>query len=84
MRFDDPDFFVMFQLVVMVTDAPRLGAWPANGNFAWSYRGMGYGLVPCRPLGFPTDRDLGDFRNLVRGRWNWATLPINIVNEARE
>ena len=77
-------------LVVMVSqvlpaDIPRLGAWTANRNLAWSYCGVGYGVVPdSRPLGFPTDRDFGDIRNLVRGRRNWVTVPVRIVHGPRE
>jgi len=77
-------------LVVMVSqvlpaDIPRLGAWAANRNLAWSYCGVGWGVVPdSRPLGFPTDRDFVDIRSLVRRRRNWATVPVRIVHGAGE
>jgi tyrosinase len=75
-----------WNMVVMVSqvlpvDIPRIGGWAFHGNLAWSYCGVRRGVVPdSRPLGFPTDRDFGDIRNLVRGRDNWAVVPVTIVH----
>merc|ERR1719186_1069809 len=73
-------------MVVMVSqvlseDIPKIEAWSANSNIAWSYCGVTTGVVPdSRPLGFPVDRDFGDIESLVGYRNNWAVVPVRIVH----
>jgi len=64
---------------VLPSDLKRVEDWKRRNNLAWSYCGVGRGVVPdSRPMGFPVDRDLGNISTIAMGKENWHVKQVII------